>query len=315
MDIRHLRYFYTVAQCGSITHAAEKLGIEQPPLSQQIRQLEKELGVVLFQRLTRGVKLTESGFLLLPRARTILELQKQFLTVADGLARGEQGHIRLGLAGAVPLLPIIPSFIRRFREIVPNVTISLEESNTPALCASLHDSRIDIAIIRPPAPNPTRLTIFHLLNEPTVLALPKGHRLASHPVISLEMIAGDPLIIFPRELGPGFHDAIISTYQRTGVTPIMGQQAPQISGTIPLVAAGFGVSVVPKCLCQIHAGGVNFHTISGPAPRATLAVAIRSGQNMPVVNRFVQMLCQACRQYDLGATQNTVSKTKKTLPS
>lgn len=149
MDIRHLRYFVTVAEHGSITRAAEALGMEQPPLSQQIRQLERNLGVVLFERQTRGVRLTDIGQALLPRARTILDLQGQFLSTAQELARGEAGHIRMGLAGAVPLLPVIPLTIRRFREMVPNVTLSLEESNTPALCAALHDHTVDLAIIRP----------------------------------------------------------------------------------------------------------------------------------------------------------------------
>ncbi len=298
MDIRHLRYFVTVAEHGSITRAAEALGIEQPPLSQQIRQLERNLGVTLFERQTRGMKLTEIGEVLLPRARTILDLQAQFLSTAEGLARGERGHIRVGLAGAVPLLPVIPLTIRRFREMAPDVTLSLEESNTPALCAALHEPSVDIAIIRPPFTDPSRLSVFHLLDEPTVIALPRGHRLAKEPVISLDMVADDPLIIFPRELGPGFHDAILSAYQLAGVTPTMGQQAPQIAGTVPLVAAGLGVSVVPRSLSQIHAGGVTFHAISEPAPRATLAVAIRTGQNMPLVTRFVTVLRTACRKWE-----------------
>ncbi|ATJ89686.1 LysR family transcriptional regulator [Acetobacter tropicalis] len=298
MNIRHLRYFVTVADLGSITRAAEELGMEQPPLSQQIRQFEQKLGVKLFERQTRGVKLTEIGATLIPRARAILELQHQFQVTAEGLARGEVGHIRLGLAGAVPLLPVIPLAIRSFRDIAPDVTLSLEESNTPALCAALHESSTDIAIVRPPVPDPARLSVSHLLDEPTVIALPRGHRLTEEPVISLDMVADDPLIIFPRELGPGFHDAILSAYQLAGVTPILGQQAPQIAGTVPLVAAGMGVSVVPRSLCQIHAGGVTFHTISEPAPRATLAVAIRSGQNMPIVSRFVKILRTTCREWE-----------------
>ncbi|MCX2561516.1 LysR family transcriptional regulator [Acetobacter farinalis] len=304
MDIRHLRYFVTVADHGSITRAAEELGMEQPPLSQQIKQLEQKLGVALFERQTRGVTLTEIGATLLPRARTILDLQSQFLVTAHGLARGELGHIRLGLAGAVPLLPVIPLAIRRFRESAPDITLSLEESNTPALCAALHDARIDIAIVRPPLPDPFRLSVFPLLDEPTVIALPRGHRLAHHPVISLDTVADDPLIIFPRELGPGFHDAILSAYQRAGVTPTMGQQAPQIAGTVPLVAAGLGVSVVPHSLSQIHAGGVTFHALSEPAPRATLAVAVRSGQTMPLVTKFLKILRAACRKWEADPTED-----------
>ncbi|MBS0961316.1 MULTISPECIES: LysR family transcriptional regulator [Acetobacter] len=303
MDIRQLRYFTAVAKQGSITRAAKQLGIEQPPLSQQIRQLENELDVQLFERQTRGVALTPTGKALLPRAQAILELQQQFLITARGMARGEAGHIRLGLAGAVPLLPIIPSAIRAFRDAAPDVTLSMEESNTPALCAALHASAIDVAIIRPSAPDLSRLTVSHLLDEPTVIALPHGHPLSHHTTLSLDMLAHDPLILFPRELGPGFHDAILSAYQRAGVTPKLGQQAPQIAGIVPLVAAGFGVSVVPDSLRQIHAGGVTFHTISEPAPYATLAIAVREGENIPVITSFTDTLREHFKKWENPAVQ------------
>ncbi|MXV44658.1 LysR family transcriptional regulator [Saccharibacter sp. 17.LH.SD] len=292
MDIRHFRYFVAIAETGSITRAAERLGMEQPPLSQQIRRLEEDLGVSLFRRQTRGVVLTEEGRNLLPRARLILDLRRQFIETAHGLARGEQGHLRIGLAGAIPLLPAIPFAIRQFRTIAPSVTLSLEESNTPALCEALLAHKIDIAVLRPPVPDPERVQVIPLLDEPTLIALPKGHPLTDQPRLHLHQLKDEPLIIFPRELGPGFYDAILAAYQNAGITPPLGQQAPQVAGTIPLVAAGLGISIVPQSLHQLHTGGVTFHQIHHPAPSASLAIGLRKENSTPLVTHFSQMLQQ-----------------------
>mgnify|MGYP002413205187 CR=1 FL=1 len=298
VDLRRLRYFVAVAECGSFTKAAGVLGMEQPPLSQQIRQFEGDLGVALFQRQTRGVVLTDIGAALLEQARTILALSEEFVAVASGMERGERGHLRVGLAGAVSMLPIIPSTIRRFREAWPEVVVSFEESNTPALSAALHERRVDVAIVRPPVTDDRDLAIYPLLDEPTVAALPSGHEHAADGAIRLSMLEAEPLIIFPRELGPGFHDAILSACQNAGFTPRMGQQAPQIAATVPLVAAGLGVSVVPQSLSQIHAGGVTFHPIEEPAPKASLAIAVLRGRHAPLVTRFVAALREACREWE-----------------
>ncbi|GBQ91878.1 LysR family transcriptional regulator [Acetobacter nitrogenifigens DSM 23921 = NBRC 105050] len=318
MELRHLRYFVAVADHGSFTRAAATLRMEQPPLSQQIRQFENELGVTLFQRLTRGVKLTDIGAALLPQARAVLDLQGDFLAAARGLARGDRGQLRVGLAGAVPLLPLIPLTIRRFREAWPEADVSFEESNTPALSEALHERRVDVAIVRPPVPNDAQLAVYPLFDEPTVVALPSGHAHAADGAVGLSMIASEPLIIFPRELGPGFHDAILAACQQAGFTPRLGQQAPQIAATVPLVAAGLGVSVVPASLSQIHAGGVTFHPIKEPAPKATLAIAVLRGQHAPLVSRFVSALREASAEWaerqDENVTRSkTATKTTESL--
>ncbi|CAP54116.1 putative transcriptional regulator, LysR family [Gluconacetobacter diazotrophicus PA1 5] len=289
MDLRHLRYFVAVAERGGFTRAAESLHMEQPPLSQQIRQLEQELGVTLFERLSRGVRLTEAGACLIDQARTILAMDAQFRTDAGGIARGEQGRLRIGLAGAVSLLPLIPQAIRLFRDRWPGIVLTMEDSNTPALIDALRQRRLDIAIIRPPVVEPDIATT-PLLDEPTVIALPSGHPAGEEEEIDLARIAGEPLIIFDRALGPGFYDAILSACQAAGFTPAFGQGAPQIASTVPLVAAGLGVSIVPDCLRQIHAGGVTYHAIRGTAPLASLAIATLAGASGPLVPRFVETL-------------------------
>lgn len=274
MDLRHLRYFVAVADHGSFTQAAEALHIEQPPLSQQIKALETELGLQLFTRSRRGAALTDVGEQLLEQARTLLRLERQFHLLAQGLARGEQGRLRIGMAGAVTMLPLIPRAIRAFRERWPEIQITLEESNTPALCEALRERRVDIAIVRPPAPDPA-ISLHPLLDEPTMIAIPKGHPLSERHTLRLADVANEPFLIFDRTIGPGFYDAIIAACQQAGFTPYFGQSAPQIAATVPMVAAGLGVSVVPAYLSQIHADGATFHPIAGPAPRATISLASR----------------------------------------
>ncbi|GBQ69040.1 LysR family transcriptional regulator [Ameyamaea chiangmaiensis NBRC 103196] len=289
MELRHLRYFVAVADHGGFTRAAAALHMEQPPLSQQIRLLERELGVVLFERLSRGARLTEAGEGLIDAARAMLRQDEAFHERATGLARGEHGRLRVGLAGAVSLLPLVPQAVRLFREAWPGVVITLEESNTPALSDALREHRIDIAIIRPPLTDPT-LQVTPLLDEPTVLALPSGHPASNDGAVDLARIAGEPFIIFDRQLGPGFFDAQLAACQAAGFTPNFGQVAPQIASAIPLVAAGLGVAIVPDCLRQLHAGGVTYHAIKGPAPTASLAIAARpETRGLPVV-RFGELL-------------------------
>src|SRR5690242_8001652 len=133
MELRHLRYFVAVAEELHFTRAAEKLGIKQPPLSQQIRQLEQEMGTSLFRRLTRGVELTESGAVLLDDARRILEQVERAKTGVQSRARGETGRVRVGFAGATYFQPLVPRIIRAYRERYPGVVVTPEQSNTPRL--------------------------------------------------------------------------------------------------------------------------------------------------------------------------------------
>ncbi|WP_122049593.1 LysR family transcriptional regulator [Asaia bogorensis] len=296
MDLRHLRYLVTIAECGTFTRASERLNIAQPPLSQQIRRLEEELGVRLFDRSRQGAVLTSAGSLLVDRARTILALSAEFKSFASGLADGFEGSLRIGMAGGVTLLPLIPAAIQAFRQARPDIMVTLEESNTPALCAALRSGQVDVAIVRPPAPDP-HIVVRPLLDEPTVVALPVSHRLSGAAGIHLRDIANDPLILFERHLGPGFYDTIISACLEAGFSPRLGQSAPQVVATIPMVAAGMGVTIIPAYLSQIHTDGVSFHPIDGAVPRATIAMAVAETQPTQAVQIFETILRQSCEAF------------------
>src|SRR5512135_168208 len=165
MELRHLRYFVAVAEEGHITRAAARLGMQQPPLSQQIRALERELDVQLFRRRPRGVELTDAGSALLVEARAILSHLDHASAAAKRTARGEQGRIAVGFTSSAPFHPFVPRIIRSFREAFPLVSLTLDESGTTELIADLRNERVDAAFIRTHVADPMGLTVNPLLEE------------------------------------------------------------------------------------------------------------------------------------------------------
>jgi DNA-binding transcriptional LysR family regulator len=274
MEFRHLRYFVAVAEELHFTRAAERLGIKQPRLSLQIRQLERELGTPLFHRLTRGVELTETGTLLLDESRPILDQVERIKAGVQSRTRGETGCIHLGFDCATCFQPLVSGIISAYRERYPSVLVSPEQSNTARLVAALQSGEIDVAFVRPPLNDGEGLEVEPLVEESMVIVLPDSHPRAGDRSMALAALAEETLILFPRTIGPGLHDAIIASCQRARFSPKLGQEAPQISTTVQMVAAGFGVSIVPQSIAQIRLAGVAHIRIEGeaPAPRSALPI-------------------------------------------
>src|SRR5690606_21896363 len=212
MELRHLRYFIAVAEERHMTRAAQRLGIQQPPLSQQIRALETELDVQLFRRKPRGVELTDAGQAFLERARAILDQVERAFATTRRTARGEQGRVVVGFTSSAPFHPFVPRVIRAFREISPLVSLVLEESGSSELVQGLHNEEIDAAFIRSPLADVVGLLVRPLLSERMVVALPKGHPLAGRaarrkpparlPALPLEALATETFILYKRPGGP-----------------------------------------------------------------------------------------------------------------
>ncbi len=285
MELRHLRYFVAVAEELNFTRAAERLGISQPPLSSQIRQLENELGTPLFHRRARSVELTDAGKLFLEEARVIL---KQVETAATGVrrrARGETGRIVVGSAGATYFHPLIPAIIREYGKRYPDITLAPQASNTALLVARLRAGQCDIAFIRPPIDDASGLAIDPLVDEDSVIVLPVGHRLSLLTLVPLAALAKEMFVLYPRALNPGNYDAVIDACRRAGFNPTLGQEAPQVVSVAPLVAAGLGVSVVPRSTERILPDEVCYRSIDGYAPRAEICLAhCRHGSSRAVQN-------------------------------
>ena len=293
MELRHLRYFVAVAEERHITRAADRLGIQQPPLSQQIRALEAELGAPLLRRHPRGVELTQAGEVLLTEARTVLEQVERAVTATRRAGRGEAGRIGLGFTSSASFHPLVPAMVRAYRDAYPLVALSLEESGTSELVDALVQQRLDAAFVRSPIGAAPGIAVHSILEEPMVAALPAGSPLAiaraRHP-LPLAALAGEIFILYRRPLGPGLYDAIIAACQRAGYSPNIGQEAPRMLATLSLVAAGLGVTLVPQSMRRLRVHGVVYRTIEGEAGLvAPLNLAYRRSETSPAARRFTAL--------------------------
>ncbi len=297
MELRHLRYFVVVAEEQHVTRAANRLGIQQPPLSQQIRSLEEELDVQLLRRLPRGVELTDAGRVFFDDARAILDQAERAKAKAKQTARGEQGKIVVGFTTSAPLNPFITSAIRFYRDAYPNVSLVLEEGNTGTLVDAIGSERVDVAFIRSRVTDREGLATHTLLKEEMVAALPAKHTLAqSRPQdtgarLSLSDLAAEPFILYRRNAVPGLYDTIISGCERAGFNPQIAQEAPQIISTLNLVAAGLGVTIVPASLRNLAMPGIVFRPLKAkPRLIAPINLACRKVDHSAPARNFVQLV-------------------------
>jgi DNA-binding transcriptional LysR family regulator len=286
MDLRRLRYLVTVAEEGHITRAAERLGIQQPPLTRQIRSLEDELGERLFERLPRGVKPTEAGRAVVEEARALLDRAERLADVAHRAARGERGRLAVGYTSSGAFHPFVAQQIRAFRAAAPGVQLELAEDGTPELVRGLEDERLDAAFVRSGGPL-EGLRVEPLLSEPMVAALPSDHPLAGSRDIALKDLAAETFVFYRRPTGPGLHDAIVAACLRAGFSPTVAQEAPRMSSTLGLVAAGLGVSIVPASMQRMNVEGVVFIPFRGdPGLAAPLLLVTRRRDRSAIVDRF-----------------------------
>ena len=304
MELRHLRYFIAVAEEKHITRAAERLGMQQPPLSQQIKAIERELDVQLFRRKARGVELTDPGRILLDGARAVLAQLDLALEATRRAARGEQGQLCVGVTPTAPFHPLVSRVIRAFRDAYPTVSVTLEECLSYELLERLRNERMDVAFIRNQVADPEGLVINPLLEEPMLVALPSGHALArdkEKATLALKSLANETFILYGPP-GSGIYDSTIAACHRAGFGPHIGQLAPRITSTLGLVAAGLGISVVPESMSRMNMDGVMYRQIKGTTQAtAILSLASRRGDPSAVVRHFVDSVRRAARN---GVYQN-----------
>jgi DNA-binding transcriptional LysR family regulator len=283
MELRHLRYFVTVARELHFTRAADLLCIGQPPLSQQIQQLEQEIGTALFIRNRRGVALTDAGKVFLTEAEMVLDGAAHAIESARRVARGEIGAIRIGFTVSASIHPFVPRFVKNYRELYPGVGVTLYEQTSVDCVESIRKGALDLAFIRTPTEPSDGVTIETILREPMVAVVPTGHKLGGKQSIELAELSSDTFIMYPRRIGFGVFDAVVTACERAGFSPTLGQEAPQLSSIISLVAAGMGVSVVPSTMSQYRAEGVTYLTLSGSTPFAQIGIAFRTSAHAPAL--------------------------------
>lgn len=296
MELRHLRYFVAVAEARHFTRAARALGIGQPPLSQQIQGLERELGTPLFERRPRAIALTPAGEALLEDAGRILRDVERASERVRRVARGESGRLRVGMINSAPFHPLIPKVIREFRGAHPQVALSLDEGPTPALAAAVRDNLLDVAFVRPLLGPEPGVVSEVVADEDMVVALPSGHPLTGKAAISLLALSIEPFVLFPRAVGAGLHDEIVSACRNAGFSPRIVQETSQVTSIVNLVAAGLGVSIVPASMQQVHSDGVAYRAIRKPVPKARLSLIFRdAGRDTPQIARLLSLTRKLAR--------------------
>jgi DNA-binding transcriptional LysR family regulator len=283
IELRHLRYFLAVAETLHFSKAAERLGIAQPPLSYQIRRLEEIIGHRLFDRTTRGVKLTHAGQLLADRARSTIEKVQDDLEQVRRLGRGEEGTLTVGFSGSV-MFTALPSVIGSYRRRYPKVELRLREMATNAQIPALLDGTLDLAFLRDGDPTEgVQMTTW--LKEPYVAVLPKGHRLARKRPLRVADLRNEPFIFFARRMGPLAFDRTMACCERSGFHPNIVQDAPQWPTLVRLVAAGLGVSLAPACVANVAIEGAVYRDTQAPC-RTTVDLGVKVGVERVLAKNF-----------------------------
>lgn len=307
LELRQLRAFVAIAEEGYITRAAERLGMQQPPLTRLLQSLEAELGVALMERLPRGVRPTTAGLALLEEARGILASVDGVADIVRRAARGERGRLAIGFTSSAALHPFVPSVLRLFRETFVGVSVVLEEAGTGELLDALLHEKLDAAFIRSPLSGTQALQDQPILVEPMLLALPTDHPLAmdASTPLPLAALATQAFVLYRRRVGLGLYDAILVACREAGFSPQVVQEAPRMTATLSLVAAGLGVSIVPASMRRLRGDGIVYRELTDcQSLVAPLHLATRIGDMSSVLERFrVLVISAASEDMYLGATR------------
>lgn len=285
IELRQLRYFVAVAEELHFGRAAIRLGIAQPPLSQQIQRLERHLDARLLDRTSRRVQLTPAGQALLAGARRVLSGAEEALEAARRAGRGESGNLRVAFAATVMFLAL-PRIIRAFRDRYPEVHLDLREMPTGPQLAALHAGDIEIGFVREPQPDP-ELEIVTVMREPLRIAVHRGHPLAASPTLAVRDLAHEPFVLFPADLAPGLHAQVLGLCRAAGFTPNVVEESRELYTSVSLVEAGLGVSILPASVEKLGWTGVRYRPIPSASAETRIAAAWRRDRRGPVVETFM----------------------------
>jgi DNA-binding transcriptional LysR family regulator len=289
MELRHLRYFVAVAEERHFGRAAARLHIAQPPLSQQIRRFEAELGEPLLYRTTRSVELAPAGEVLLERAREILAAVDAAVDDARRAARGEYGRLAVGFTGS-STYELLPALAAALRRELPGVMLDLRgELLTPAQVARLVDGTLDLGLLRPPV-RERELSLEVLRSEPLVAVLPESHRLAESDAVALELLEDEPFVTYPSHFRSVLHDAVEDACAAHGFKPLAAHEVAETATLVSFVAAGLGVSLVPASVRNMTVQGAVYRPLAGDATRVELAMAWRRADDRPVLGRALDVI-------------------------
>lgn len=285
MELRQLRYFVTVAEELHFSRAAARLNMSQPPLSQQIRRLERDLDVRLFERTNRSVKLTEAGEVLLREVQPLLLGLEKAKTLTQRASRGETSRLSIAFTFSATYT-ILPEVIRTFRQRYPDVELSLQEMQTVHQLDALFLGEVHIGVIRPPIRDMGIVTQT-LHTEALVVALPADHALASRSRLSLKDLAQAPFIMASRNR-VGFFYWVKALCREAGFEPRVSQEVTNLYNVVELVSVGLGVALVPEFVKQSPVKNVVYKSLT-ENPRTELAMAWRGDRSTPVLRAFLAL--------------------------
>lgn len=292
MELRHLRYFVAVAEELHFTRAAKRLHMEQPPLSQQIRALESELGVSLLRRSKRHVALTAAGERFLVDARRILHETQQATEDAKRAARGELGELRIAFSSSLPFTSLLPQVLRRYRQAHPRVTLNLREMFTIDQLEALQRGQIDIGLVRFRGTEPTSdLDLRQISQDPLRLVVNAADPLAKRESVALAELKSYDFIAYPPGTGTSLTLLVRQLCLAAGFEPMMvAQEAREPMAQIGFVAAGLGVAILPAPFECVALPGVRYVPLSDDGAYLSLGVAVRRDHQSALIAGFLEHL-------------------------
>jgi DNA-binding transcriptional LysR family regulator len=289
MELRHLRYFVAVAEELHFARAAERLDISPPSLTQQIQNLEAELGARLLNRTKRSVSLTDGGARFLEEARKAVRQAENAELIGKQAGRGEIGRIEIAYMTTASCAGVVSRVLADYNKSHPGVDIRLIKLETPEQLASLAEGRIDIGFLRPPDRYPTGLAGIEIWHQPVMIALPENHPLAHRSQLECADLANDEFILPSVEAELAYDGYVNSVAEQGGFTPRVSRRARDYLSIVTLVAAGFGVAAVPASFSRIQMPGVRYLAINLKR-RARIAIGYRRQERAPAIKSFIERI-------------------------
>ena len=276
LDLHKLHAFVVVVEERNITHAANRLFIQQPPLTRLLKKLEEELGTQLLIRQPRGIEPTEAGLALFKEAQLLLEHARHITKLVQDVSQGKTGQLNIGFTSSAGLHPLISLVLRSYREMYPAVQTKLEEAGSQKQLDWLISEKLDIAFLRAPISRDIGLKHLHILDEPMVVALPIGHPLKKKKKISLSNLSEENILY--------------SCYQ-AGFSPRIIQEAPRPTATLNLVAAGIGISIVPASMHNFWDHEIVYREFDDSIKlNAPIYLITRENENSAKVSNFIELM-------------------------
>jgi DNA-binding transcriptional LysR family regulator len=285
MELRQIRSFLSIAETLHFGRAAKLIHLSQPALSLQIRALEEEIGVRLFERNRRKTTLTAAGLAFRNDAAAALSQLEQAFRSARLAAGGKLGLLRIGFVSTAGI-EIVPNIVRQFRKSNPKVEFSLRNILTAEQIQMLENGSLDVGFLRMPVGEHSALDVVTVHREPFVLVVPSSHKLAKKKKVRLREVADQDFVMYERTYAPGFHDLIYGIFRDARFTPKVSQNAVEIPMLVSLVASGMGITIMPASVVKHSVGSVVACNIIDRIPMSEIGIAVRKGSRPAVVENF-----------------------------